>query len=67
MKPLLADQWGLGQEFVGATLVIVVIGLRLLLTCDRERTFEIRFRFRRVRLGRLECDFSSRAVDFSFP
>ena len=34
----------------------------MLLTRDRKRAFEICFRFRRILLGRLECDFPSDAM-----
>ena len=37
----------------------------LLLTRDRERTLEIRFRFCRIRLGRLEGDFAGNAMHLS--
>ena len=35
----------------------------LLLARDRERALEIRFRFRRIRLGRLQRDFAGNAID----
>jgi len=41
-------------------------GLRLLLTRECERTSEILFRFRRIRLWRLQRDFPARAMDLGF-
>ena len=38
-------------------------GLCLLLTCNRERVLEIRFRCRRVRLRRQQRDFPGDAMD----
>ena len=38
-------------------------GLCLLRTRNRERPLEIRFRFRRISLGRLERDFAGDAID----
>jgi len=39
-------------------------GFCVLLARNRERTFEIRFRFRGVRQGRYKRDFSGNAMDF---
>jgi hypothetical protein len=38
-------------------------GLCLLLTCNRERSFEMRFRFRRIRLARQQHNFPGHAMD----
>ena len=37
----------------------------LLLARDGERALEIRFRFRRIRLGRHKCDFADDAIGLS--
>ena len=37
------------------------------LLCNRERPFEIRFRFRHIRVGRLKRDFSGQAMNLGLP